>query len=105
MITIYDPEYDEWAAHFPPSDIARAVIVVDVTRVSTSCGFALPIMQPVEERDVLTGAMRRRGAEGIVRYRRGKNATSIDGLPAFDDDPDPDVGAPVVAESGTGSLP
>lgn len=91
VVTVYDPEYDQWAAHFPPRDTARAVIVVDVTRVSTSCGFSLPIMQPVEERDVLTGAMRRRGAEGIVRYRRTKNATSIDGLPAFDDDPDPDV--------------
>jgi hypothetical protein len=35
--------------------------------------------------------MRRRGPEGVVRYRRTKNAVSIDGLPAYDDDPDPDL--------------
>ena len=39
-----------------------------------------------EERDLLTPNMQRRGADGIVDYRRAKNRTSIDGLPAFDDD-------------------
>lgn len=91
VVTLYDPAYAEWAALFPPNPVARAVIVVDVSRVSTSCGFALPILEPVSERDVLTGAMQRRGPEGILRYRRTKNAVSIDGLPAYDDDPDPDL--------------
>ncbi len=91
VVSLYDPEYAEWAALFPDNPAARAVVVVHVTRVSTSCGFALPILQPVEERDVLTDNMRRRGPEGIVRYRRTKNAVSIDGLPAYDDDPDPDL--------------
>jgi hypothetical protein len=31
--------------------------------------------------------MRRRGPDGVVAYRRQKNRVSIDGLPAFDDDP------------------
>ena len=91
VVSAYDPEYADWAALFPESPIARAVIVVDVTRVSTSCGYALPILQPVEERDLLTDNMLRRGDEGIVAYRRTKNALSIDGLPAYDDDPDPDL--------------
>ena len=91
VVSLHDPAYAEWAALFPPHPAARAVIVVDVTRVSTSCGYALPILQPVEERDLLTGAMERRGADGIVRYRRKNNAVSIDGLPACDDDPDPDL--------------
>jgi len=89
VVSLYDPEYADWAALFPDNPAARAVIVVEVTRFSTSCGYALPILQPVEERDILTDNMRRRGAEGIVRYRRTKNAVSIDGLPAFDDDPAP----------------
>lgn len=89
VVSLYDVEYAEWAGRFRPNPAARAVIVVNVTRVSSSCGYALPILAPVEERDVLTGAMRRRGPEGIVRYRRTKNAVSIDGLPAYDDDPDP----------------
>ena len=91
VISVYDPAYAEWAALFPDNPAARAVIVVDVTRVSTSCGYALPILQPVEERDLLTGNMRRRGPEGVKQYRRTKNAVSIDGLPAYDDDPDPEL--------------
>jgi hypothetical protein len=91
VVTLYDPSWDEWASRFPPNPAARAVIVVEVTRVSTSCGFALPILQQVEERDLLTDNMRRRGPEGIRQYRRSKNAVSIDGLPAYDDDPDQGV--------------
>jgi predicted pyridoxine 5'-phosphate oxidase superfamily flavin-nucleotide-binding protein len=91
VVSLYDPEYAGWASLFPENPAARAVIVVDVTRVSTSCGYALPILQAVEERDVLTDNMRRRGPEGIRRYRRTKNVVSIDGLPAYDDDPDPDL--------------
>jgi Pyridoxamine 5'-phosphate oxidase len=91
VVSLYDPSWDEWASRFPSNPAARAVIVVDVTRVSTSCGYALPIMEQVEERDILTDNMRRRGPEGIRAYRRTKNAVSIDGLPAYDDDPDPDL--------------
>jgi hypothetical protein len=61
--------------------------VVDVDRVSDSCGYSLPLMSLEQERDLLTPNMERRGADGIVDYRRAKNRTSIDGLPAFDDDP------------------
>lgn len=86
VVSRYDPEYAEWAWRFPPNPVARAVIVVDVTRVSTSCGYALPLLEPVAERDILTDKMARRGEEGIVRYRRANNAVSIDGLPAYTDD-------------------
>ena len=87
VVTVHDEEYADWAGRFPANPAARAVVVVDVTRVSSSCGYALPILEPVSERDLLTPNMERRGAEGIVAYRREKNRTSIDGLPAFDDDP------------------
>ena len=78
--------FDEWAARFPANPAARAVIVVDVQRVSDSCGYSLPLLTLVEERDLLTPNMERRGADGVVDYRRLKNRTSIDGLAAFDDD-------------------
>ena len=90
VVSLYDPSWAQWASRFPENPAARAVIVVEVTRVSTSCGYALPILEQVEERDILTDNMRRRGPEGVVRYRRTKNAVSIDGLPAYDDDPDAD---------------
>jgi hypothetical protein len=62
---------------------ARAVIVVDVARVSDSCGYAVPKMALVEERDVLDSWSRNRGTEKLVEYRAAKNATSLDGLPAL----------------------
>lgn len=92
VVSLYDDEYAAWASRFPDNPAARAVVVVDVERVSDSCGYALPILAVQEERDMLTPNMARRGAEGVVAYRRRKNAVSIDGLPAFDDDPAPTAG-------------
>jgi predicted pyridoxine 5'-phosphate oxidase superfamily flavin-nucleotide-binding protein len=89
VVSLYDEEFATWAARFPANPAARAVIVVDVERVSDSCGFALPVMTLTEERDLLTPNMARRGADGVVAYRRQKNRRSIDGLPAFDDDDKP----------------
>ena len=51
VVSIYDEEYAAWAARFPANPAARAVIVVDVDRVSSSCGYALPLLEPVSERD------------------------------------------------------
>ena len=87
VVGLYDDDFAEWAAHFPANPAARAVIVVDVHRVSDSCGYTLPIMQLDEERDILTSNMERRGDEGVRAYRRLKNRVSIDGLPAFDEVP------------------
>jgi predicted pyridoxine 5'-phosphate oxidase superfamily flavin-nucleotide-binding protein len=90
VVGLHDDDFTSWASRFKPNPAARAVIVVDVDRVSDSCGYSLPLMSLDEERDLLTPNMERRGAEGIVDYRRRKNRTSIDGLPAFDDDGLPD---------------
>ena len=62
---------------------ARAVILVDVARVSDSCGYAVPKMALVEERDVLDSWARHRGPEKLVEYRASKNAASLDGPPAL----------------------
>ena len=63
------------------------MIVVDVERVSDSCGYGLPLMDFLGERTLLPEHMDRKDAAGLLDYRRLKNRTSIDGLPAFDDDP------------------
>lgn len=87
VVSLYDDEYPALVGHFEETRGARAIIVVDVTRVSDSCGYGVPLMDYVGERDLLPAHMERKGAAGRVDYRRLKNATSIDGLPAFDDDP------------------
>ncbi len=88
VVSVYDDEYAGWADRFTETRGARAVVVVDVERVSDSCGYGLPLMDYVDERALLPGHMARKGAEGLLDYRRLKNRTSIDGLRAFDDDPD-----------------
>ncbi|GEL98646.1 pyridoxamine 5'-phosphate oxidase family protein [Cellulomonas terrae] len=88
FVTLYDEGFDELAALFPETRGARAVIVVAVDRVSDSCGYGVPLMSLEGERDLLPPYMERKGVDGQADYRRLKNRTSIDGLPAFDMDPD-----------------
>jgi predicted pyridoxine 5'-phosphate oxidase superfamily flavin-nucleotide-binding protein len=87
VVTIYDDEYHDWVGRFGETRGARAVIVVDVERVSDSCGYGVPLMDCAGERDLLPAHMDRKGSDGRADYRRQKNRVSIDGLPAFDDDP------------------
>ena len=77
-----DPEWDELRAEFPEHVGVRQVIVADVHRVHKSCGYAVPRMDLVEQRGTLDDWARNRGPERLDEYRRLKNATSIDGLPA-----------------------
>ena len=88
VVSVYDDAYAGWADRFTDTRGARAVIVVDVERVSDSCGYGVPLMNYTAERELLGDHMERKGADGLLDYRRLKNRTSIDGLPAFDDDPE-----------------
>lgn len=61
----------------------RAVIVVDVARVSDSCGYAVPRMELVEERETLDAVWRSRDAERVAAYAAERNTVSLDGLPGL----------------------
>ncbi len=87
VVTLYDEEYPELASRFAEVPGARAVIVVDVERISDSCGWGVPLMSYEGERDLLGPYFERKGAVGSREYRRRKNLASIDGLPAYDVDP------------------
>jgi len=77
-----DATFAEFAANFPELQGARSVIVVDVDRIADSCGYAVPRMELVGDRDDLLRWADRKGPDGIVAYWQEKNAASIDGLPA-----------------------
>lgn len=79
-------QWTHWAARFADVAGARAVILVDVERVSDSCGYGVPNMTLVGDRDLLPPFMARKGASGQVQYRQAKNRMSIDGLPVFESD-------------------
>ncbi|MFC8921159.1 pyridoxamine 5'-phosphate oxidase family protein [Cellulosimicrobium sp. NPDC057127] len=78
-------EFDELRPHFAKERELgqRGIVVVDVQRVSDSCGFSVPRMTFVDDRDVLDRAQERREPEYFDTYRRERNARSIDGLPAI----------------------
>jgi hypothetical protein len=61
----------------------RSIIVVDVDRTSDSCGYSVPNLVYVEDRDVLDLSHQKKPAEYFVEYAQTKNAQSIDGLPAL----------------------
>jgi Pyridoxamine 5'-phosphate oxidase len=76
-------EFAALAAQFPEVPGARAIIDVEVTRVSTSCGFGVPVMEVVGSRDDLVKWATRKGDDGLAEYRATRNARSIDGLPGY----------------------
>ena len=77
------PEAGEWAELaplFPANPGARQIIVADIERVQTSCGFAVPLMQYEGQRDTLVRWAESKGEDELVAYRVEKNSHSIDGL-------------------------
>ncbi|WP_336722475.1 pyridoxamine 5'-phosphate oxidase family protein [Cellulosimicrobium cellulans] len=78
-------EFDALRGHFAKAETAgqRGIVVVDVTRVSDSCGFSVPHLELVEDRDLLDRWAGRKTPEQLDDYRVTKNSTSIDGLPAI----------------------
>jgi predicted pyridoxine 5'-phosphate oxidase superfamily flavin-nucleotide-binding protein len=86
LVTVYDDEFAGLLTMFDEHRGARAVVIVDVERVSDSCGYGVPLLAHVGERDLLPAYMERKGAAGQAEYRRLKNTVSIDGLAAFDYD-------------------
>ena len=77
------PDAAPYVERFPEYPGARAVIVVDVERVSSSCGFAVPRMSLDEPRDELVDWAKKKGPDALVAYRAEKNGRSIDGLPGM----------------------
>jgi hypothetical protein len=78
------PEFAKMSAQFPPHSGARAFIQITVNRVSTSCGHCVPFFDYRDHRDTLDKWCDAKGPDGMHDYRRQKNRTSIDGLPALD---------------------
>lgn len=76
------PRFSELVAGFPEEPGVRAVILVNVVRVSESCGWSVPFLRYDGERPTLRRWSVKKGVEGLRAYRARHNAESIDGLPA-----------------------
>jgi Pyridoxamine 5'-phosphate oxidase len=80
---IGSPEFDELASEFPDLPGRRAIIEVVIERVTTSCGYGVPLMDLVVDRERLIEWANAKGDDGVAAYRENKNAVSIDGLPGI----------------------
>ncbi len=78
-----EPEFEALRAEFPKAETAgqRSVIIVDVERVSDSCGYAVPEMDFVADRRVLDLYHAKKTPEQQAEYAVTKNSYSLDGLP------------------------
>lgn len=73
--------FEEVSALHPDHPSTRAVITVDVERISDSCGWGVPVMDVVtDERDLMRQFAEKKGPDGMDAYRAQKNTRSIDGL-------------------------
>ena len=79
-----DPEFAQLRTNFPKEREKgqRSIVMVEVERVSDSCGFAVPLMDLREDRDLLDRHADRHDEDYFENYLRTRNATSIDGLAA-----------------------
>ena len=84
VVTKASSDWSEWNEKFPPLPGARAVIVIEVQRVSDSCGHGVPKMDFKEDRDAIPRWVTTKGEEAMTAYRLERNARSLDGLPALD---------------------
>jgi hypothetical protein len=83
VLPVGEPEGDALVGRFPAIAGARSVIRVAIERVSTSCGYGVPLMAYQGPRSRLVEWAENKGADGLVAYRAEKNAVSIDGLPGL----------------------
>ena len=83
MVLPDDPRFSELRPRFSDHPGVRSIIVVTVARVSDSCGYAVPRLQYVQDRDVLDLSNAKKGEDGLLTYRKQKNSLSLDGLPGL----------------------
>jgi hypothetical protein len=77
------PGFEELAGKFPELPGRRSIIDVAVERVTTSCGYAVPLMSLVGARERLLDWATKKGDDGLANYWAAKNVESIDGLPGL----------------------
>jgi hypothetical protein len=76
-----DHKWSEYLAMFPSEPGVRQIMEIEVEAAMTSCGYAVPRFENLEERDTLRKYWEKRGDDAAAKYQGEKNLESIDGLP------------------------
>lgn len=85
VITEEHPQYHPFLEQFPPNVGTRSIIHIAVSRISDSCGYAVPFYEFKEHRDTLDKWSKNKGKDKLREYRKARNPRSIEGLPGFQD--------------------
>jgi len=93
VVQVGEPGFDDLKAKLDfgslpaARDAARAIITIDVERISDSCGYGVPLMHYQGERpqqmDWIASKLRN-GDDALLEYVAENNATSIDNLASVD---------------------
>lgn len=73
--------WHQYASHFVIYPSTRQIIVADIDKVQTSCGFGVPLFEYSGERDTHFKWADSKGSDGLFEYVLKNNLTSMDGLP------------------------
>src|SRR5437762_4589915 len=76
------PDWSELRGHFDEYPAVRQIILAEITRVQTSCGFGVPLMDYKGQREAMPRWAETLSDTKLVEYWEKKNVRSIDGLPA-----------------------
>jgi hypothetical protein len=77
----HDGNWLEYLAMFPFEPGVRQIMEIDVESTMTSCGYGVPWMENLKERDTLRSYWAKRDGKTLLAYQQKENERSIDGLP------------------------
>jgi hypothetical protein len=75
------PAWQELAPFFTLYPSTRQIIVADITRVQTSCGYGVPLYEYKAERDLHFKWAEEIGPAGLEKYKQEHSLFSLDRLP------------------------
>jgi len=76
-----DADWENLVKHFHLQLGTRQIIIAEIDKVQTSCGFSVPLYDYHGERDHAEKWALNKGVDGLEAYKAEKNRISIDGLP------------------------
>ncbi|KAF9358054.1 hypothetical protein BGX26_002575 [Mortierella sp. AD094] len=89
VVRVGSPEFNQLLdEHYEGTELyrasgKRAIIVADVRKVGTSCGYAVPFFDYRGSRPTLINTWAKRDEETVKQYWLTKNKFSLDGLPGM----------------------
>jgi len=83
VVETHEPEFQALSELFPTMDAARAIIVLNISRISDSCGWTVPLYEYTGTRDYYQKFAENLGEDGLRNAQAAYNMESIDGLPGL----------------------